>query len=650
MANLEKTKADKLTSLAVKKFKSGFQFKRARMEEIEKNEEFYYGRKIKVPKGRFAVPLPTMSGFVDTLMSKIDDPPVLKFGWQDIADLKVSRKVSAFWQKDQHPNKANWALKDRWAKKQACFSGRAIYKIFAESDPQYKHYLEVVDYEDFITDPMGGGDLESHGFCGQDNIFRSESQLDSNAKAGLYNAEQVTLLKASVTDKEFKRNEDIYKHKAERLARQGLNLNNYEYSGSNIYKLTEFVLDDGGERYYILFDYFTGIWVRCELLTDVFESGLLHWVSWATHEDAFNFWSKAPCDDMRPVADAMDTLFNQELDNRYKKNFGQRAYDPAIFTEPSDLNWKPDGLVVAKASAKGVQISQGIYEFRTDALQGTIDIINYLDIYLGKKTGINAEMQGAADNGGDNKVGITLQNMQQASDRIGLHNKSYRECHLQLGLRYAWGLKEHLKQPQAIKIIGEDGIEWDEITKGDAMKAPDLDLEITGGQTEIMMNEAKSQKRLLALDRILKTPTLSARVNPDWLLEEVLKSGTYEETETKVAMSKNPANLEMMSDASNAIQEIIAGKKPKIRRTADTTFMQYILDFANDEEVELPIYKNLIAYALEHKQIVISNMIRKAQQLAFTNAQANTGNPVVPQPVSMPELQPQGQPILNNGQ
>ena len=170
----------------------------------------------------------------------------------------------------------------------------------------------------------------------QDNIFKSEAELDAGVDAGLYDKAQVEKLKANLSDSEFKRNEDIYKFKQQRLAKQGLDISNYNFSGQKIYKFTEMVLESDGERVYLLFDYYTSTWIRAEKFKDVFESRMYHWVSWATHEDAFNFWSKAPCDDMRPVSDAMDTLFNQELDNRYKINFSQRAYDPKIFTDPAE--------------------------------------------------------------------------------------------------------------------------------------------------------------------------------------------------------------------------------------------------------------------------------------------------------------------------
>lgn len=630
MEFLNKKLADDLTKIACKQYEISDNFKQNRLTQIRLNEEFYVGRKIVVPKGRFGVPLPTMAGFVDTLMSKIDDPPILKFGYEDIADLKISRKVSSMWQKDSHPNRANWPLKDRWAKKLACFSGRPIYKIYTESDPKYKHSLEIVDYEDFMFEPMGGGDLENHLFCGQDGIFRTKETVKANAIAGLYDQQQVAKLLSEKNNTSDKKTNDKYQKKQERYQNLGLDLLNNTYVGQDIFCFVEWNMEYEGEWYYLLFDLNTQTWIRAHLLEDVYPTNNLHlkcWVTWATHEDPFNFFSKSPCDDMRPIADSIDTLFNQALDNRYKRNFGQRAYDPNIFPDPSQLNWKPDGLVIAKNKG-GQGISQGIYEFKTEEITGTIDLANWLDMYGGRKSGLGPESQGAQDNV-DQKVGIYFGNMQQMADRLGLYNKSYREAHLALGLRYAFGLSNHLTETEAVKIIGEEGAEWTELTRGEAKKAPELDIEISGGSAEVMANQAKSQKRENTLLMVGKDPVLRSQVNPQWYLSEVLKNGAYEEAEIKIAVSKDQASLDMMSDASQAIQEILKGKNPKLRRTADTNFIRYIVNYAQDKELKLEEYNALMAYAQAHLSIATDNMARKARMQSIM---ANTSAPAMERP------------------
>lgn len=615
MIHIPETLANTLVGIAVKQFQTGFKFKQKRMEDIRKNEEFYYGRKIKVPKGRFGVPFPMMSGFVDTLMSKIDDVPTINFGYTDLADLKIAQKTSGAWQKESSPTMGNWAMKDRWSKKLGCFSGRPIFKIFSESKPKYKNYLEVVDYEDFVCEPMGGGDLKNHLFKGQDMIFRTKAQLNAGAVSGLYKASQVQKLGAAISNKEFKKNEDLYRGKAKRLRMLGLDLDASTYVGQPIFKFIEWVMTYEGVEYYLLFEYRTGIWIRAHALKEIFSSNLDPWESWATHEDAFNFWSKAPCDDVRPVADAIDLLLNQALENRHKRNLGQRAYDPAIFPDPSELEWRPDGLVMAKASEKGRVIASGIYEFKTPEISGTIDLAAFMDSFLGRKTGITPEVQGAPEQ--QQKVGIYFGSLQQVADRLGLYNKSYRECWARLGLKYAWGLHDHLNEPMLVKMIGETGVEWDELVRGEAKKAPDLDIDISGGAAEIAANEAKAKKRENALVMLIKRPDLTALMSPQWLAQQILKHGAFEEAEIRMAMSKEAGDIEILAEAAQAIQQIIAGKDPKINRGANTAFIQKIVDFAIDKDVKMPIYLKLMKYAQAHVKIAIENMTRMARVIGM---------------------------------
>lgn len=610
MEFLQKQFADKLVDIACQQFRVGSDHKKTRMESCRKNEEFYYGRKIVVPKGRFGVPFPVMAGFVDTLMSKIDDAPFVNYHYTDLADLKISKKVSAMWRKESKPNMGNWNQKDRWSKKLACFSGRAIFEDFSESKPKYRHISEVIDHEDFVCEPKGGGDLEQHLFCGKDNVFRTNGQMKQNARSGLYESGQVDLLLKAVKDKEYKNTDDIYASKNARYKQLGIDLETNTYVGQPINKLIEWCMNYEGKRYYLLFDYNSKIWVRAHLLKDVFESDLYPFTSWATHEDAFNFWSKAPCDDVRPIADTVDTLLNTALDNRAKINMGQRAYDSEIFPDPSQLEWREDGLVGADTKGGKRTIQEGIYEFKTPEVSGTIEFASFLDNFLGRKTGITPEVEGAPDK--DQKVGIYFGNLQQMADRLGLYNKSYRECYDRRGLRYAWGLYEHLTEPELVKIIGEEGVEWEELTRGEAKKAIDFDIEIAGGSAEIIANEAKSKKRENSLGLLLKRNDLMLQVNPQWVIKEILKTGEYEEEEVKMALSKEGIDLELMSEASQAIQEILKGKKPKLNRGANTSFMQKIIDFAYDNEIELEKYKALIAYALAHKEIALQNMTRLA--------------------------------------
>ena len=610
---LTKSFKDKLTVIALKQFEASFNFKKNRMEEIGLNEDFYNLRDIKVPKGRFAVPLPIMSGFVDQLMSKIDEPPSSRYTSEDIADTKRLGMVTMSYDKDMATIRSNYAQKDRWSKKLAAFSGRGTIKTIFSSNP-YKLNLEVVDYNDFMTEPAGGGDLNNHSYHGQDNIMRTLYQLKDNPAYSnvkkLFNA----VKKDTIND-----NSQYYAEKRKRLAKLGFNLTNASYLGQDIVKLVEWVMDYQGEKYYLVFNLEAGIWIRVELLSSITKSGLTPFASWATHEDVNIFWSKAPCDDMRPVADTAETLLNQELYNRAKGNMGQRAFDPDTFQDPSQLAWRPDGLVEANVKP-GRTIAGGIYEFQTREMIGTIDLMQYLDGFAAQKTGISSNTSQVPEN--EQKVGIRFANMQDMADRLGLFNKSYRKFHDEIAQRYYYGVIENLSERELVKRIGDKGFGWDAIKNQGTVE---FDIELVGGSAELQANAEQEKQRNEALMMIMKDPILAQAVNPIWRVKQTLIMGKWDEAQIKSALSQGDlGNDEIVGEAALAVQNILINKKPKrIVRTANPEFINYLIDFADEMEFNMTgtskkdkadqrHYAEVMEYVERHLPVVEENMARKA--------------------------------------
>lgn len=112
---------------------------------------------------------------------------------------------------------------------------------------------------------------------------------------------------------------------------------------------------------------------------------------------------------------------------------------------------------------------------------------------------------------------------------------------------------------------------------------------------------------------IMKDPELRTIVNPYWRAQETLKHGAFEEAEIKVAMSREEVgNIEILAEATQAIQDIVQGQNPKVNRGANTAFIQKILDFATDEDVDDNVFKRLTDYAKAHIPVAYENAMRKA--------------------------------------
>jgi hypothetical protein len=653
---IKTTLADKLVKTAVRQLENGVKFRQPRLDTITQIEDLYLNKAKKALKARFSVCLPIMGAFIDTLLSNIDQPPVIKFGHKEEADRKKTKKVTAAWESDSQDPTNDWAIEDLDAKKFAAFSGVGIMKYHAESDPKYSSHLEANDYNDFVCEPKGGADLEKHFYLGQENIFKTWADLKKGAKKETYDDSQIRKLKRATTDEGYKRNDTLYQTRKNRYQALGLNPEDEEYIGEAMYRLTEWGMVYNGIRYYLLFDYETGIWVRCEKLKDVYASDLWPWVAWHTHRDKRVFWTKGPADDMIPVCENSNTIFNQALENRQNANFGQRAYDAKMFPDPSELEWRPGGLVRAKASQMMKRISDGVYEFKTSELsiRGTIDMISFMDSFWGQKTGVSPSKQGVAER--QKKVGIFFGELQEIAKKFGLLNKYFKRCWVQLGLRWLHGIKEHLTEKFMVKIIGEKGEGWEEMVNDDLDWKVDPDIIITGGSADAEADVIKKQNQQIAINDIAANPVLAGHVNPRWVVEQKLSRAGYEEADIKRGMDvENFGYEETITEAAIENQKLMEGKEVRPNRKAVIAHIQRHMDLADTVDNEIrdmeederskdkiaekeKVHKLIYSHIEDEMPYVVENMKRDALMKRITGgtrsplAEKETpGAPVVPE-------------------
>lgn len=603
------TDAEQIVKQARAEYEAGLKFRHQREAAWKEAEDGYFNRKKKSLKARYNVPIPIIPGFIDTWKSKINKTEI-EIQQQEDADYKAVMKVNAHYIAEQNFGDYDWEMIEEDGKTQGGLYGRSINKYYAASKPKYKSNLELTDVYDFIADPIGGGVLENHRFVMQDNIFKSREDLKTGVETMGYDAQAVQKLINATKEDTIVDNDNLFRSKQSRLMALGLDGHTYNYAGQALYKFIEAGTTWKGKRYYALFNYETGVGVKVCPLSEVFESNLWPWTSWATHRDAFNFWSKSPVDDILPIAEIIRVLVNQELDNRLKRNFGQRAYDPDVFPNPAELSWKPDGLVAVKSGTSKVQeIGKGIYQFETPELQGTLNLVQWLDNMTKEKTGINSEAQGQSD---QDKVGIAYLNLQQSGQRTKEVNESFNKNKKAIVRRYIWGLKEHMRAAISVKIIGEKGAEWDELRRMEIN--PDWDIVVKDGSAALEADEIK-KKSLKEVFATLAKDELAV-TSPRWRAETKFRILGIDEDEIRMAFDKeNEGNREILAEASQLIQDCLAGKPYKVNRGANTAFIQKIIDYATDTELPTEKYDKLMAIVEEHIPIAQENMARKAVQM-----------------------------------
>ncbi len=633
--------ADKLTDVAREQWRVSGQFKQPRMEVIKTNEDYALG----IVKPDLDIPFndcyPVMSGYVSDLMGKIDDAPSVAFSPHGKADFLLTEKLNFAFEKELKSKApgSKWRLKDRWWKKNAIYSGRGIAKYWsATPEGKYVSNLQIKSHYDFHCEPDGGGDLDNHLFQGEEAIFKTKEELLVGAKNGIYDAENVGGLIYNYNDDDYKDNSDDYENRANRSRALNLDVVSNNYTGQTLFKFVEWYLTYKGIRWYVLFEESTYTWIRVKMLKDIFEANAFPYVSWSTEEDPNVFWNLAPCDPVRVLAKATNRFLNQETYNREKQNKGQKAYDAEMFLDTEALDDPAvDTLIPAKVKP-GKTVAGGIHEFTVPGLGGTISFVEFLNQFIGSKTGGSPGAQGVSDK--NKKVGIFFGELEQANQFIGTKNKSYNEAQEELALKYAQGLYQNLDdRGMEIQIMGASGIEWERLTKYELRKRGSLnmDVTITGGSEEEELKEVERQKKIQILGSLVT-------VNPEWRDKEAMKQAGYSEEEIREAFSTETASSKkLISQAYMAIEDMEMGRNARMNRDATARFIQTIIDYAKSVDISEELFNKLFDYAMAHVGIASENTAREAKLVM------DQKNAQIAQSQINSQLSPGGQPQKRQG-
>lgn len=640
--------ADQIVAVAQKQLETSTNFKQPRVVEILDNEDVYNFKLRPALQGRLNVPFDgvVMAGFIDTLVAQVNRPPKIEFVDETGANLKGARKTTAAFERDS--KRMRLRLKDRAMKKLSAISGRGIAKYYAESDPKYTPFLQVIDYLDFHCEPNGGGHLDDHYFHWQENIFRSKEDITAGGKSGWYDLTQAQMVINTYDSPDFKQNSDTFKNKSQRYASLGLDMESNNYLGGTLFNLVEGDTYFQGAKYHVIWEKNTGVWLRCVPLKEDFGNDLTPFISFASpQEDAFNFWNRGPADQIKPIAEAIRLNLNEILNNNRKRNWDMKAVDSNMFPDLKQLDWKQDGIVVANVPLNQ-SIQNGIYRFETPEISGALNLNAYLNNMAGEKLGITSATQGDA---GEDKVGIYQGNQLQISKRMKLISDSYEEMYEDLGKRYDWGLWDHAGEDEMVKLISTDGIGWEKITNED--KDPEYAVSVVSSSTELAETDAEKRAKVEVLMSMEKDPNQMAQINIKAHVEEKYRLAGYSEEKIKKLMNtKQDVTDELISEAKKAIEMILEGKKVGVNYGATTAYLQYISDWTLDNADDLkPEQKTkLQEYFDSHIKIAMNNAQKKQfneQLLAGQNPLSNeigetkaspTGIPMAKQPIMQPNV------------
>ena len=615
---LSKQKADDLVKIASEQLKQGLDAKMKRMETVHEIIDLYNNKTMDTGDGMMNIPFPFLASTIDTLFSKIDNPPTLDFKIPNKPSL--TDKMKAAWVQEMSSTKASWGRKDRAEKKMALLSGRGVAKVFASSvENNYRSHYEVVDVYSFVADPTRGF-LEDGQYHGETSIFKTIPEIERLANVGVYDKAQAKqLLDRRDTMKDG--NNEVVKNKFDRLKVLGIDVETSSFAGQEGVNLTEWIMRADGEWFYLLFDPITNIWVRADELKNIFKSGKTPYVSWATNTDEFAFWTKGAADDFYPISEAMRFLLNMALENEKRRTRPMRMVSSGALVDLNELmDYVPDNVILRNPG-----LDPNLVTVETPEASATVNLVQFLNSLTTDKSGVSGT--GVTDKPSDEKVGVFYGRLQQEADRIGVINKEYNESYAHKGYRFFWGLKEHLTDPKKIEMLGKGGLKLAQLDKIDFKDVDDVDdVLVTGGTNEQEETMVENERQLAAIREL--TASYGDKMNPTWVIKTVLqKTGVSEDQIQQALDVQGTINQEMTEKADQAIQEVLLDKKPRLVLNADLSFIQRIVDFAREnldyvkldnkgketgtDEKMKKQFVMLMDYVKAHEKVIAENMYRK---------------------------------------
>jgi hypothetical protein len=614
---IQKTTRDLIVLQALSEISFARQYKNGKVKNWKKNEDLYNGVKEKTPDIRANVNLNRMQEFVHTFLSKIDNSLTFKFSHRKVSQITRVKRLNSLKVYDQQRD--FWDLKDIVGKKQAIVYGRAIYSYFADSSNGYRAHLENVDVYDFLIDPSARGiDMETAMYMGRYGVVKTKSDLKQGIKDGIYLKYDTNNLIGGAGNANEATTEE--QNKQSRTVGTGVNNSTKEIGDVNKYKFWEWYTTYEGERYYLLLSETGATAIRVEKLTDIFESDMFPFWSWACYPDLTEFWSVSPADYVREIFMAQAISINQMLDNAEQINRPQRVVDTTLVEDLASLKYRRDGYIKSKGDA-----SKAVKELQTPSINTPIEVFNILETIQEKSTGITAASKGVAE---EDKVGIYEGNQANTADRFGLINKAYAFGYQVFARLYEAGVKEHLTKKVAVDILGPNGVEIEEVSRKDIFwKGDSFNVLVESSNAELALSMGEKKLKL----GFLAANAMNPIQNQKKAYEASASINGFTEDEIRQLMDTQEfGDADLMSEAERDIEMLLEGKKIPINRKANLAYKQRFVDYVldNSENISNIQFNALNEYIAQLQPVIEKNLITSLadQKLKATITSGATGS------------------------
>lgn len=449
-----------LMSKLRKEKKSAYEHIERRFENWNENYELFRN-KVKTNRltQRQEVNIPLMKETIKTLLSRVDDAPIID--WKELGGDQMKELIfQEMWKNDY--DRLNLEGIDLQDKKTVLLYGRAFKKLNWIDNKIDIRALDIYDvYVDPLTDPLN---LETARFIIQTNIFRSLRNILSDDR---YSSEGKNKLKIFLSTPEgiIQSNQDKeeWEKKLERLKAIGVDS-------------ADFPLFAGGDVIVNLTEHHSQIWngknfekrvivyandsieLMNEKLEDLIGINQYPFITWAEDIETQDFWSDSVADLIRTPNKVLNIWFSQLVESRTLRNFQMHWYDATIEGyQPQTYEPGPGRMLPAPGDP-----NKTILPVNIQGLDETLNAINYITSIAERASGATAIEKGQGE-----RKQQTLGEIQvlvgKAQERVITMAKAYRRSWKELSQMYQAMMQANASEKITLFKKGRDGRMWPKV-------------------------------------------------------------------------------------------------------------------------------------------------------------------------------------------
>lgn len=425
---------------------SAFLFRRRREPDWSDNYMLYRDKvQLNRLTQRQSVNVPIIKSTVKTLLTHVDEPPILYFN-----SLANDEQKEVYYNEYHKVNAraTHLVMKDLVDKRQVMLFGRS-FKALNIANGDFFH--EIVDPQDMLIDRyVDPSDIDSARFLIREHLYVPLSSLRTNP---MYDTAAVRELQKFFATKEglFKaeQNQLDWVEKNRRMADMGVIDVYYPTLGEAYVELNEFFVkefDNADKKDKIKFV------VTAEDMQVLFSAPLdkvigptrddfwqshYPYTTWGDETERTDFWSDGVVDPLRTINKIANAFFSQKVENRTLRNFGMNYFNSSLTEEgfsPQTFEAVPWGWYPIPAGANG-KIGDQIMHVDIPDISGTDKDMEFLMTIAQQVSAATNTQQGVPD-----KQEVTLGEVKlllaSAQQRVKSMAVYYTEAWKDFGQKY----------------------------------------------------------------------------------------------------------------------------------------------------------------------------------------------------------------------